>query len=45
LVVSKKDYEELAHFIVDNIAEGDVPTSEDFERFREDVSVPDYKVC
>ena len=39
LAVSKKDYEDLAHFIVDNIAEGDVPTTKDFEDFSEDVSI------
>jgi hypothetical protein len=38
IVVSKRDYEDLAQFIVDNIAEGDVPTSADFERFSQDVS-------
>jgi hypothetical protein len=37
--VSKKDYEDLAHFIVDNIAEGDVPASKDFDEFAEEVSV------
>lgn len=36
--VSKKDSEDLAHFIVDNVAEGDVPDSEDFERFSATVS-------
>jgi len=36
--VSKKDYEDLARFIVDNIAEGDVPDSKDFDQFSKDVS-------
>jgi hypothetical protein len=37
LKVSKKDYEDLARFIVDNIAEGDVPDSKDFAAFTKDV--------
>jgi hypothetical protein len=38
VAVSKKDYEDLARFIVDNIAEGDVPDSKDFAAFSKDVS-------
>jgi hypothetical protein len=46
VAVSKKDYEDLARFIVDNIAEGDVPDSKDFAAFSKDVSHPlnDYEV-
>jgi anthranilate/para-aminobenzoate synthase component I len=43
VAVSKKDYEDLARFIVDNIAEGDVPHSKDFEAFSKDVSR--HSVC
>jgi anthranilate/para-aminobenzoate synthase component I len=38
VAVSKKDYEDLARFIVDNIAEGDVPDTKDFAAFSKDVS-------
>lgn len=38
VVVSRKDYEDLARFIVDNIAEGDVPDTNDFADFAKDVS-------
>lgn len=38
VAVSKKDYEDLARFIVNNIAEGDVPDSKDFAAFSKDVS-------
>jgi len=37
VAVSKKDYEDLARFIVDNIAEGDVPDSKDFAAFSDEV--------
>jgi anthranilate/para-aminobenzoate synthase component I len=40
VAVSKKDYEDLARFIVDNIAEGDVPDSKNFAAFSKDVSDP-----
>lgn len=38
VAVSKKDYEDLARYIVDNIAEGDVPDRTDFAAFSKDVS-------
>lgn len=38
VAVSKKDYEDLARFIVNNIAEGDVPDTKDFAKFSQDVS-------
>lgn len=47
LVVSKKDYEDLAQYIVDNIAEGDIPTSRDFEQLSKDVCgfIPRSTTC
>lgn len=36
---SKQEYEALARFIVDNVAEGDVPTTAHFKQFSLDVSI------
>lgn len=40
--VSKQDYEHLARFIARNVADGDVPTTADFDKFSADVSVPSF---